>query len=115
MTKRIKFEPNRTPREIAWRRVDQVWYLFLGNESVAHIEPSPNEGWRWRYWLMVIGENYEDYGCHGADFSKLKDAKAQLVRWCHAVFDFGDPAENAAFWAEARKDGFRPPETVSHS
>jgi hypothetical protein len=95
--------------------VDHVWHLFLGNESVAQIELSPNEGWRWRYWLAIISENYEDYGCHAADFSKLKDAKAQLVRWCHAVFNFGDPAENAAFWAEARKGGFTLPDGIAQS
>src|ERR1700684_2507016 len=103
MTKRITFDPSRTPREIAGRRVDQVWHLFLGDDSVAQIELSPNEGLPWRYWLTVIGDNYEGYGCHGAHFLKLKDAKAQLVRWCHAVFNFGDPAENAAFWADTSK------------
>ena len=97
-------------RKIVWRRVNQTWQLMLGFQCVAHIERSPNEGWPERYWMTVTSGDHEDYGYYGAHFSKLKDAKAQLVRWCHAVFNFGDPAENAAFWAQARKNGFTLPE-----
>jgi hypothetical protein len=99
-------------RKIIWRRVNQTWQLMLGFQCVAHIERSPNEGWPERYWMTVPSGNHEDYGYYGAHFSKLKDAKAQLVRWCHAVFNFGDPAENAAFWAQARKNGFTLPEGI---
>ena len=90
--------------------MNQTWQLMLGFQCVAHIERSPNEGWPERYWMTVTSGDHEDYGHYGAHFSKLKDAKAQLVRWCHAVFNFGDPAENAAFWAQARKNGFTLPE-----
>jgi hypothetical protein len=106
--------------QIVWREVDSapsncrwlsittrpVWHLLLGNESVAQILPNKWDGTP--CWLTAIWD-YPDYGWHAVDFFELDEAKVALTRWHHAVFDFGDPAERAAFWAQAREMGYAVP------
>jgi hypothetical protein len=93
-------------QKIVWQEVDDTWHLLLGNESVAQITSNTHEGMP--CWLTEIWE-YPPYGWHAVDFLELEDAKAALTRWCHAVFNFGDAAEIAAFWTQARDNGFTPP------
>jgi hypothetical protein len=90
-----------TTQQIIWREVDHTWHLLLGNESVAQIIPNAHEGTP--CWLTTIWE-LPCYGWHAVDFLTLEDAKAALTRWCQAVFNFGDPAEIAEFWAHAREN-----------
>ena len=96
--------------QIIWREVDRVWHLLSGNESVAQILPNERDGDGSPCWLTAIWD-YPDYGWHAVDFFELAEAKAALTRWHHAVFDFGDSAERAAFWAQAREDGYAVPST----